>query len=115
MNNGTSACPESFTFKSAAIIKRKPIAEENNNLCAVDLELDWHENNIMPIKPQPAPIFFRNATPTSIASWFLATFGNIDRVKNSGNVQNAPPRITIKVPLSAKIARELYSICLFQS
>ena len=39
----------------------------------------------------------------------------IDSVKNSGNVQNAPPRITIKVPLSAKIARELYSICLFQS
>ena len=31
MNNGTSACPDSFTCKRATIIKRKPIAEENNN------------------------------------------------------------------------------------
>ena len=68
MNNGTSACPESFTCKRAATIKRKPIAEENNNLWAVDFELDWHENKIIPINAQPVPIFFRNATPTSIAS-----------------------------------------------
>ena len=115
MNNGTFACPESFTCKRAATIKRKPIAEENNNLCAVDFELDWHENKIIPINAQPAPIFFRNATPTSIASLFSASSGNIDRVKNSGNAQNAPPRITIKVPLSAKIVRELYSIRLLQS
>ena len=80
MNNGMLACPESFTCKRARTIKRKPIAEENNNLCAVDFELDWHENKFIPINAQPAP-----------------------------------PRITIKVPLSAKIARELYSICLFQS
>ena len=33
-------------------------------------------------------------------------------MKNFGNAQNVPPRITIKVPLSAKIARELYSISL---
>ena len=68
MNKGTSACPESFTCKRAAIIKRKPIAEENNSLCAVDFELDWQENSTTPIKAQPAPIFFRNAIPTSIAS-----------------------------------------------
>ena len=110
MNNGTSACLESFTCKRAVTIKRKPIADENNNLCAVDFELDWHENNITPIKAQPAPIFFRNATPTSIACWFSAKSGNIDRVKNSGNIQKAPPRIIIKVPLSAKIARELCNI-----
>ena len=110
MNNGTFACPESFTCKRAVTIKRKPIAEENNNLCAVDFELDWHENNIKPIKTQPAPIFFRNATPTFIASWFSAKSGNIVRVKNSGNIQKAPPRIIIKVPLSAKIARELCNI-----
>ena len=67
MNNGTSACPESFTCKRAVTIKRKPIADENNNLCAVDFELDRHENKIIPINAQPAPIFFRNATPTSIA------------------------------------------------
>ena len=60
------ACPESFTCKRARNIKRKPIAEENNNLCAVNFELDWHENKIIPINAQPAPIFFRNATPTSM-------------------------------------------------
>ena len=58
MNNGTFACPESFTCKRATTIKRKPIAEENNNLCAVDFELDWHENKIIPINAQPAPYFF---------------------------------------------------------
>ena len=110
MNTGTSACPESFTCKRAVTIKRKPIADENNNLCAVDFELVWHENNIIPIKAQPAPIFLRNATPTSIACWFSAKSGNIDRVKNSGNSQKAPPRIVIRVPLSARIARELYNI-----
>ena len=110
INAGTSACPDSFTCRRAATIKRKPIADENNNLFAVDFELDWHENKIMPIKAQPAPIFFRNATPTSIACWLSAKSGNINKVKNSGNTQKAPPSIIIKVPLSVKIARELYNI-----
>ena len=115
INNGTSACPESLMCSWAAIIKRKPIAEENNSRFAVDFELDWHENKTIPINAAPAPIVFRNATPTIIASWFSAMFGNIDKVKNSGNTQNDPPRIIIKAPLSANMARELCNIGNLQS
>ena len=115
MNNGTFASPESLMCKRAAIHKRKPTAEVNNNLCATDFELVWQENNISPINALPTPIFFRNTTPTSIASWLSAISGNIDKVKNSGKNQNDPPSIIIKVPLSARMARELWNIGLLQS
>ena len=115
MNNGTFASPESLMCRSAAIHKRKPIAQVNNNRCAIDFELVWQENNISPINALPTPILFRNATPTSIASWLSAISGNIDDVKNSGNNQNDPPRTTIKVPLNARMARELRNIGLLQS
>ena len=115
MNNGTLASPESLMCRRAAIHKRKPTAEVNNNLCAIDFELVWQENKISPMNTLPTPIFFRNATPTSIASWLSAISGNIDKVKNSGKNQNDPPRIIMRVPLSARIARELWNIGLLQS
>ena len=68
MNTGTSASPENLTCNKAASIRRKPTAEEYNNLCAVDFGLDWHEDKIIPTNIQPAPIFFRNTTPTLTAS-----------------------------------------------
>ena len=115
MNNGTFASPESLICRRAAIHKRKPTAEVNNNLWAIDFELVWHENKISPMNALPTPIFFRNATPTSIASWLSAISGNIDKVKNSGKNQNDPPRIIMRVPLSARMARELWNIGLLQS
>ena len=68
MNNGTFASPENLMCKRVATHKRKPTAEVNNNLCAIDFELVWQENNISPINALPTPILFRNVTPTSIAS-----------------------------------------------
>jgi len=68
MNIGTSASPENLTCNKAVDIRRNPIAEEYNSLCAVDLGLVWHENKIIPTNTQPAPIFFRNITPTLTAS-----------------------------------------------
>ena len=115
MNNGTFASPESLMCRRAAIHKRKPTAEVNNNLCAIDFELVWQVNKISPMNALPTPIFFRNATPTSIASWLSAISGNIDKVKNSGKNQNDPPRIIMRVPLSARMARELWNIGLLQS
>ena len=115
MNNGTFASPESLMCRRAAIHKRKPTAEVNNNLWAIDFELVWHENKISPMNALPTPIFFRNATPTSIASWLSAISGNIDKVKNSGKNQNDPPRIIMRVPFSARMARELWNIGLLQS
>jgi len=115
MNNGTFASPESLMCKRAPIHRRKPTAEVNNILCAIDFELVWQENKISPINALPTPIFFRNATPTSIASWLSAISGNIDKVKNSGKNQNDPPRIIMRVPFSARMARELWNIGLLQS
>ena len=48
MNIGTSASPENLTCNKAVDIRRNPIAEEYNSLCAVDLGLVWHENKIIP-------------------------------------------------------------------
>jgi len=52
-------------------------------------------------------MFFLNAVATFKASLFFSILGNIARVKKSGKVQKAKPKITIKIPLIANINREL--------